>query len=308
MFAQRFFFMLFRKKNRYKYAPKLVDEIVVREFNFEFPADLNPVWIPSNPVKSHFWNGISLVMPYLEPYLVQTNHEALKEIENDELVDDIKKFNAQEVSHFRCHRRVNELLKQNGYQVFSEVEKITDSHYKKLSKKKLITRLAYSAGFETMTKGFSIWMTSKRRKLWKGADQHMTSFWLMHLTEESEHKTVAFDVYMSIFGGNYFRRALGVLHGSLGVLGLSVIGLFSALKNDGLLMRFSTWRDLTVLFGQVVWNIGPFLLHAMLPWHNPRNFPDSQWVTEWLEGYKKHERGKEIPLLDTDHPDIPVPF
>ena len=46
----------------------------------------------------------------------------------------------------------------------------------------------------------------------------------------------------------------------------------------------------------------------MLPWHNPRDFPDGQWVTEWLEGYKTLESGQSIPLVDTTHPDIPVPF
>lgn len=298
--------MRFPKK--YQYKPKLVDEIIVRKFDFDFPDRLNPEWIPNNPVRSYFWNGISLTMPYLEPYLVKTNHEALAHIENEDLLKDIRNFNAQEIAHFKCHRKVNELLKQNGCIYYNEVERKIESHYEKLSKKKLITRLAYSAGFETMTKGFSIWMTSKRKGLWKGADKHMTSFWLMHLTEESEHKTVAFDVYMSAFGHYYFPRVVGVLHGSLGVLSLSLVGLFTALSKEGLLMRLSTWKDLLVLFGEVIWNIGPFLLHAMLPWHNPRDFPDGKWVTEWLEGYKTLESGQSIPLVDTTHPDIPVPF
>ena len=272
------------KKTGYKYRSKLVDEIVVRDFNFEFPDDLDPMWIPNNPAKSHFWNGVSLTMPYLEPYLVKTNHDAIGKVTEDALLDDIHRFNGQEVAHFRCHRKVNELLKQNGYPIFSDVEKIIDEHYKQLTQKKLITRLAYSAGFETMTKGFGLWMTNKRRRLWRGADKHMTSFWLMHMTEECEHKTVAFDVYMSIYGHKYLARAWGVLHGSFGGLGLGARGMLAAMKYDGSIKRLSNWWAITRLFGQILWNVGPYLLHAMLPWHNPRDIPDSRWISQWIEG------------------------
>ena len=56
-------------KRTYKYEPKCVDEIIIRPFAFEFPDDLDPVWVPDNPYRSHLFNGLSLTMPYLEPYL-----------------------------------------------------------------------------------------------------------------------------------------------------------------------------------------------------------------------------------------------
>ena len=65
-----------RVNDSYEYLPKNVGEIVVRPFAFEFPEDLDPLWVPDNPVRSHFFNGVSLTMPYLEPYLVQTSREA----------------------------------------------------------------------------------------------------------------------------------------------------------------------------------------------------------------------------------------
>ena len=292
----------------YVYKPKLVEEIVVREFNFEFPSDLNPLWVPDNPVRSHFFNGISLTMPYLEPYMVKTNHGLLSEIKHPTLLEDIKRFNAQESAHFRCHRRINELLKTNGYPVFAQVEQVIKRHYQRLSERKLITKLAYSAGFETMTKGFSVWITAKRRNLWKGADNNMTSFWLMHLTEEAEHKTVAFDVYMTMYGNKYLPRALGVLHGSFGVVGLAFLGMLAAMKEDRTILNPINWWRFCSLIGSLLWNVGPYLLHAMLPWHDPRNMKDSDWIIEWIEGYKSLGEGKPIPLVDTDHPDIPVPF
>ena len=99
----------------YQYKPKRVDSIVVRPFSFNFPDDLKAIWVPGNPVRSHFWNGISLTMPYLEPYLIKTNLEAMQYIKEPSLLNDMKAFNQQERNHFECHRRVNELLKKNGY-------------------------------------------------------------------------------------------------------------------------------------------------------------------------------------------------
>jgi predicted metal-dependent hydrolase len=37
--------------------------IPIRNFDFEFPQDLDPVWVPQNPYRSHFFNGVSLTMP-----------------------------------------------------------------------------------------------------------------------------------------------------------------------------------------------------------------------------------------------------
>ncbi len=43
--------------------------IPVRHFDFEFPESLDPMWVPDNPYRAHFLNGVSLTMPYLEPFL-----------------------------------------------------------------------------------------------------------------------------------------------------------------------------------------------------------------------------------------------
>ncbi len=36
-------------KRHYTYEPKCVDEIIIRPFAFEFPDDLDPIWVPDNP-------------------------------------------------------------------------------------------------------------------------------------------------------------------------------------------------------------------------------------------------------------------
>ncbi|MDP9143048.1 MAG: metal-dependent hydrolase, partial [Pseudomonadota bacterium] len=48
----------------------------VRRIAFEFPEDIAPVWKPDAPEWTALINGISLTMPYLEPFLIRTVREA----------------------------------------------------------------------------------------------------------------------------------------------------------------------------------------------------------------------------------------
>ena len=84
----------------YNYQPKLVDKIVVREFAFEFPQDLDPVWRLDNPVIAHLFNGLSLVKPYLEPHLAKSMLRAISHIDVPELIEDMRDFSAQESRHY----------------------------------------------------------------------------------------------------------------------------------------------------------------------------------------------------------------
>lgn len=291
----------------YRYEEKQVDEIVIRAFNFDFPDDLDPVWAPQARVRSHMFNGFSLTMPYLEPYLIKSMQAASKHIHEPRLLSDIRGFNGQEARHYQCHRRLNELIKQNGYPELAAVEQRLEQSYERLLKKSLRTQLAYNAGFETMTNGFTQWFINKRRELWLGNCPWVSSFWVMHMVEETEHKTVAYDTYMA-YSGSYLPRAIGVFHGSFHVLGYGLIGMVAALKKDGVWMKPGTMLELARELGSLLWNVGPALLRALLPTYNPRCDEDPAWQKAWVEGHKTLAPDAPLPLLDTSNPAIPVPF
>lgn len=291
----------------YRYQPKQVDAIVVRAFSFDFPDDLAPKWSPRHVVRSHMFNGFSLTMPYLEPYLIKSMQEASTFIDEPELLADICGFNGQEARHYQCHRRLNELLKANGYPELAEVEARLAASYAKLSKKSLRTRLAYNAGFESMTNGFTNWFINQRRQLFGDACPYVSSFWIMHMVEETEHKTVAFDTYMA-YSGQYLPRAWGVLHGSLHVLGYGFSAMFTALRKDGDLYTPRRMLELVREVWSLVRNVGPFLLRAMLPGYNPRCEDDPQWMKDWVAGHAAWPAGAPLPLIDTHSADLPVPF
>ncbi|MDD3765313.1 MAG: hypothetical protein PHP86_18615 [Nevskiales bacterium] len=64
-------------------------------------------------------------------------------------------------------------------------------------------------------------------------------------------------------------------------------------------------------------NVGPYLLRAALPGHNPRQERDPQWVQDWLAGYARAygepvagnaDAVPMVPIVDTHDPRMPVPF
>lgn len=291
--------------------PELSEEVEarihVRPFDFDFPVDLNPDWVPGNPYRAHIYNGVSLTMPYLEPFLCKTMREAIALVDDPQLQEDMRGFIGQEAQHYRCHRRLNALLTTNGYPGFAVIEEKIARSYERLSQRSLRRRLAYSAGFESMTNGFTALLVGKRQTMFANADPHIASFWIAHMVEETEHKTVAFDVYQYCFG-DYLPRALGVLHGSFGVLGLGLRGMFHALRQDN---RLWHWRDLVGLgreLGFTLREVGPFLLRAMKPSYDPREETEAAWVCEWTEGYRAAGPVEVMPLVDTSAAEMPQPF
>lgn len=280
--------------------------IVVRTFDFEFPETLDPVWVPNNPWRSHFFNGVSLTMPYLEPYLVSTMREAMALVDDKDLLTDMKAFNGQEAQHYVCHRRLNTVL-TNALPGLASVEARIKRSYDRLRTRSLRRRMAYSAGFESMTNGFTNWMIGKRCSLFANADPYVTTFWLTHMVEEVEHKTVAFDAYQACFG-DYWPRAFGVLHGSFGVLGLGLVGMISALKQQGNLFNVRSLLGSARELGLMLYEVGPFLLRAMMPSFDPRNENEPQWVAQWIAGHANADPASPLPLVDTSKQNMEVPF
>ena len=72
--------------------------------------------------------------------------------------------------------------------------------------------LAFSAGGEIMSFLLARWVDEHAGELFAGADPVATTLFLWHLSEEVEHKSMAFDVYEEI-DGSKLRYGLAMVHG-----------------------------------------------------------------------------------------------
>ncbi len=183
-------------------------DITVRHMQFEFPAEMDPVVVSGEPEESYGVVGLSLLLPYLEPYLIRSMKEAKKQITDPELVKDLEAFNAQEGQHFRQHMRFNEAIRGFGFPGLQALEDALDADYRRFSaSKSLRWNLAYAEGFEALT------TAAAHGSFEMGANPNMNplvrDLMSWHLIEELEHRTVAFDVYQHICGSYPYRMVVG---------------------------------------------------------------------------------------------------
>ena len=281
--------------------------LVVRKIDFNLQQDISPVWNPKLHEWSHMVNGASLAMPYLEPFLIRNVSEALRQVSDVSLKNDIRDFNAQEGQHFQHHRRYNDMLKANGYAELAGIEQLMAADFKALQNKSLKWRLAYTAGFETMTVGLTQWLVNDRQFLFGEADPNVSSFVLWHMVEETEHKNVAIDLFNHLFSDNYLTRVRGVLSATMNVVKYSRMAYMMMLKKDGLWNKLSSRLKLWKMVLRFGVKIAPAMFRSLLPSYHPSKVKDPQWVEQWVEAYANLPAGC-VPILDTHGSEIKPTF
>lgn len=183
--------------------------IVVRQMEFDFPSELDPVVVEGNPEQSYLLVGLSLLLPYLEPYLMRTMKEARKEIRDPKLRDDLERFSAQEGQHYQQHIRLNKALRLDAFPKLPALEEQLAADYKRFSREKSLRfNLAYAEGFEALTTATARFTFEKGPD--PGTHPAVAALFSWHLVEELEHRTVAFDVYDHIYGDYLYRLTAGL--------------------------------------------------------------------------------------------------
>ena len=187
------------------------EPITVRLPSFSFPDELDPVVIDGFPEESYTIVGLSLLLPYLEPYLIRSMSHAAKSVTDEALLADMDLFNAQEGQHYRQHARFNEAIRHRlpGRERLAALEKELDEDYHRFTKtRSLAWNLAYAEGFEAYTAAvarFSFEVGQLDR-----IEPTVRALFEWHLLEELEHRTVAFDVYEHVHGRYFYRLIVGL--------------------------------------------------------------------------------------------------
>ncbi len=155
--------------------------------------------------------GLSMTLPYLEPYLIRTMRVALEFATDERIKRDVRQFIGQEAQHFRQHRKLNDILRAT-YPEYAGLKKIEDdmeADYQRYTKTmSLRFNLAYAEGFEAATCA----LARQGLDAPQPSDSGMQRLFKWHATEEVEHRTVTFDIYHHLYGG-YFYRLIGGMYG-----------------------------------------------------------------------------------------------
>ncbi len=269
-----------------------------RQVSGSLPSTETTTWTPILPEFSAVANGLSLLMPSLEPYVLK----AVRRGANDERVSAELRaaatdFVAQELAHHQKHRTFNdELLLQ--VPALRHIERMQRKMFRSLDRHTSThTGLAYAAGAEAVAFFTARWVERRRHRLLSDAEGDAANLFVWHLAEEVEHKNVAFDVYQAN-GGGRLRYLFGIIS-ALIVMALSVVA-----ASVVLLVRERRWWHPMTHIHLIVWALSfvfevfPMLGLCLLKGHHPSNWSNPEWLGQWLNEYDIH--GGVAPVWNID--------
>ena len=107
------------------------------------------------------------------------------------------------------HKKFNETIRRAGFPALEALEKeLSDDYTRFTGTKSLRFNLAYAEGFEALTSNAVKHMMEP-----DSFGDKLPVFMQMvewHFVEELEHRTVAFDVYDHVCGGNFYRLVVEI--------------------------------------------------------------------------------------------------
>ncbi|WP_321347186.1 metal-dependent hydrolase [Halopseudomonas oceani] len=220
-----------------------------RRIDFELPNPLPKHWHGGDPFKSHFFNSMSILFPDGERFFIDSVRYFRDRVEDPRQRELIKGFIGQEGHHSREHIEYNRLLEEQGYDVKALTEPVrqrirfANKHFTPER------RLANTVAMEHFT---AIMADAVLREMrwFDGAIEPMRQVWRWHALEETEHKAVAFDLYMQVCGDRaQLRRAMRL--STFFFLRDVTRGVWHMMKRDGRLSDVGTWyRGIRWLWGR----------------------------------------------------------
>jgi uncharacterized protein len=259
-----------------------VQPLPVRAPSFAFPDDFELAWHSTMPELACAANSISLLMPYVEPYLAKSVRSTLPDLD-EPLRSRTETYVKQELAHHVEHRRFNDLLAAQCPGV-RRLERTVRAVFTWMARRRSRRfAVAFAAGSETIAFGIARWVDANVATLFDGADPDIASLYLWHLAEEVEHKTAAHDVFEATDGSR--RRLAGA---SLLALALLVFFTFAGslvmLRSLRRLRYPVTWFRLTRWSVSLAFTVLPMVAVSCLPGQRPSRFSDPPYLTQWLRG------------------------
>jgi predicted metal-dependent hydrolase len=225
-------------------------DLVVRRLLVDMEAPIARHWCGNDAFRSALFNALSMSFPVGEQFFIDSVRNGLKALPADKqeaFKTEVQGFVGQEATHRRLHSLFNGHLEKLG--LVNEWAPRAEERMKMLHGIDPRHALALTAANEHFTAIMADWMLNNPDML-ASDDARLTTLWLWHSAEESEHKSTAFDLYQAL-GGNHewrvtwFRRITKVF------LFDTLRQTVRNLKADGTLWKLGTWTSAaSYLFGK----------------------------------------------------------
>lgn len=258
-------------------------QLQVRTPRISLPDRVDTSWHPQFPEFAAAANSVSLLMPYVEPYVARATI-AVRDQLDPELRDTATAFAAQELQHQAMHRKLNQRMVA-ATPGLARVERAAGAAYGLLERRgDQRWSLAFAAASETVAFALARWTERHIRLLFDDADDAVATLFLWHLAEEVEHKNVAFDVLQAVAGSRRRYLLAGLV--SLALLALFTIsGTVVQLWSSRRIWSPVAWWRLLRWSISLCFELLPDLFVGATRDHHPSQFSDPTLLVAWLRGF-----------------------
>ncbi|WP_340676377.1 metal-dependent hydrolase [Paraperlucidibaca sp.] len=190
------------------------DEVVTRDIHFPMHKEnVSRHWFNNDPWITHWMNAILAAVPDGERWVMNSARRQLEKLDDPEVLKAAQEFIRQERIHAREHDEMNAIGVLHGVPI-DKVERVF-----KFIRKHLQHRLSddmqssVAAAFEHFTAIISSVLLD-HPELFDGNHPELRAMPYWHFVEETEHKSVSFDVFTDASGGglrSYRLRTSGML-------------------------------------------------------------------------------------------------
>lgn len=191
------------------------EALAIAARNVEFDWTGVPLqYIPGDSYATQFWNVMHLVLPEGERAMADVFSQALPEIDDPRLHEEVVGFVGQENIHASSHEGFRNHLADHGVAIapiLSRIEYIVDQVFGdhgltgRTGRFWLRERLGIYAAAEHYTAVVGEWLLDNTPFDDRGVDPTMLDLLRWHGSEELEHRNVAYDAFQYVDGG-YARR------------------------------------------------------------------------------------------------------
>lgn len=267
----------------------------VRKLDVDLRQGFARHWHGGDAFRSQFFNALSMSFPVGEQFFIDAvrnaapllpdgpEHAALRAA----LQEAMRGFIGQEATHRHIHGLYNAQLDAQGLE--NRWQDWARERIALLARRAPDPRhaLAITAAYEHYTALLADGTLRYARWL-DGADPMMQTLWRWHAAEETEHRSVAFDLYRAIGGSEGWRKRWFV-YITLVFARDALRQTVHNLRRDGTLWRLSTWGQALRLFwgaDGLVWRCVPGALRYLRSDFHPEQEPHptgaAALAQEWL--------------------------
>lgn len=225
-------------------------------------------WLDNSAVWTHYGNASSIIFPAWEKaFAVVINHH-LPNVKDQNLKSRMIQFVKEELSH------------ANAHESFNKRHNLKDAELKEFSNTKVIHRrpgMIFWLGTMVSIEHLACCMSRGYLDKWKNHTNKDYKLFAWHSKEELEHKTLALDLwdYLGIPRSKLIKIAM--LNQKY-VLGYLFKYIFAKLKQEKMLYKISTWKDLYCFSWYMLSKILVPMLRIYLPKFNPNKIDDTKYL------------------------------